>query len=123
MRNGPNRGLPLPNPDIYVPVGQPGYTGYDHSPSGPDYGRQIILKEGNPNQTVSASHFFPIALTPNSGAAWYEQNIQGCWPGVGVIGDLVPVEPGNQTGPTVAGTQVLIDRDPGAYWDAVARAG
>ena len=37
--NGPNKGQPLPNPDIYIPPGQPGYTGYQQSPSGPDYGR------------------------------------------------------------------------------------
>lgn len=118
QQTGPNRGMPLPNPDIYVPPGQPGYTGYQQSRSGPDYGRQVVLKHGNPHQAVSASHFFPIALPPNSGAAWYEQNIPGCWPGVATMGDPVPVEPGNQVGPTQAGTQTLIDQDPSAYWDA-----
>ena len=117
---GPNRGNPLPNPDIYVPPDQPAFTGYQQSPQGPDYGRQIVLKHGNPNQAVNASHFFPIALTPNSGAAWYEQNIPGCWSGVAVIGDLVPVEPGNMIGPTAHGAQTLIDTDPGAFWDAGA---
>ena len=117
--NGPNKGLPLPNPDIYVPADQPGYTGYDPSPSGPDYDVQVVLKVGNPQQAVNASHFFPIALPPNSGGAWYEQNIPGCWAGVGTIGDLLPVEPGNMVGPTSQGTQQLIDQDPGAFWDAV----
>ena len=116
-QNGPNRGQPLPNPDVYIPSNQEGYTGYDQDPTGVDYGTQVVLKHGNPQQTVSASHFFPIALPPNSGAAWYEENIPGCWPGVATIGDTVPVEPGNQVGPTAAGTQVLIDQDPTAYWD------
>ena len=119
-QNGPNAGSPLPSPDIYVPVDQPGYTGYDQSPSGPDYGRQVVLKHGNPQQAANASHFLPIALPPNGGAAWYEQNIPGCWPDVAVIGDMVPVEPGNMVGPTSSGTRALIDRDPGAYWDVGA---
>ena len=104
-----------------MPITQPGYTGYQQNPSGPDYGRQVTIKQGNPQQSVSASDFFPIALPPNSGAAWYEQMIPGCWPDVAEIGDLVPVEPGNMVGPTNAGTQMLIDRDPSAYWDAGAR--
>ena len=32
----------------------------------------------------------------------------------------MPVEPGNQVGPTRSGTQTLIDQDPLAYWDAGA---
>ena len=119
-QNGPNQGNPLPNPDLFVPADQAGYTGYQQSPSGPDYGRQVVLKHGNPHQAVTASDFFPIALPPNGGAAWYEQNIPGCWPSVAQIGDLIPSEPGNMVGPTTAGTQTLIDRDPGAYWDAGA---
>lgn len=116
-QNGPNRGNLLPNPDGFIPADQPGYTGYQQSPSGPDYGYQIVLKAGNPHQAITPSDFFPIALPPNNGAAWYEQNIPGCWTDVAQIGDLVPSEPGNMTGPTVAGTQMLIDLDPSAYWD------
>ncbi len=108
-----NQGNPIANPDIYYPVTHAGYTGYQN---GTDYGRQVTLKPGNPNQAYSASHFYPIALSPNTGAAWYEQNIPGCWPGVAEIGNLIPVEPGNMMGPTVSGTQMLIDMDPTAYW-------
>jgi hypothetical protein len=117
-QSGPNQGNLLPNPDVFVPANNPGYTGYQQSLSGPDYGYQIVIKAGSPQQAITPSDFFPIALPPNSGAAWYEQNIPGCWPGVAQIGDIVPVEPGSMVGPTNAGTQMLIDRDPGAYWDA-----
>ncbi len=117
-QNGPNRGTPLPNPDVFVPANDPGYSGYQQSPSGPDYGHQIVLKAGNPQQAINPSHFFPIALPPNNGAAWYRQNIPGCWTDVAQIGDLVPSEPGNMVGPTNAGTQMLIDQDPSAYWDS-----
>ena len=115
IQNGPRRGQLIPQPDRFVPITQPGYTGYQQSPSGPDYGRQVTIKQGNPQQSVSASDFFPIALPPNSGAAWYQQMIPGCWPDVAEIGDLIPVEPGNMVGPTNAGTKMLIDRDPSAY--------
>lgn len=108
------------NPDIYVKQ-DPGYTGFRSDPTGPDYGRRMVLKPANPNEAISASHFYPIALPPNTGSAWYEENIPGCWPGTMKIGDVIPVEPGNKMGPTVSGTQRLIDRDPPARWDAGAR--
>jgi hypothetical protein len=118
-QNGPSRGQMMPNPDIYVPADQPGYTGYEQSPQGADYGRQVLLKPGNPNQAINSSHFFPIALPGGTGANWYRENIPGCWPDVAVIGQMIPVEPGNMTGPTVQGTEDLIAKDPGAYWDDV----
>lgn len=112
-----NKKKPLANPDVYVPADQGGYTGFDSNPTGPDHGRQILLKAGNPNQAISSSHFYPIALPPDSGAAWYEENIPGCYTGIMEIGQDIPVEPGNMTGPTVSGTQALIDKDPTAFWD------
>ncbi|MBI2834196.1 MAG: hypothetical protein HYX76_07190 [Acidobacteria bacterium] len=110
-------GAPLPDPDVYVPADQSGYTGFNGNPTGPDYGLQITLKAGAPSQAISASHFYPVALPPNTGAAWYEENIPSCWSGTMQMGDLVPVEPGNMTGPTLSGTETLIDQDPNAYWD------
>lgn len=116
---GPNKGNPLPDPDIYRPYDQENYTGYKQSRQGPDYGRQILLKPGNPNQTINSSHFFPIALPGGTGASWYEENIPGCWPGLAEIGNMIPVEPGNMTGPTTSGVANLIAKDPSAYWDDV----
>lgn len=113
---------PLPNPDVYVPATDTeNYTGFKSDPQGPDYGRQILLKAGNPNQAISASHFYPIALPPDTGASWYEENIPGCWPGVMEMGETIPVEPGNMTGPTTDGTSQLIAKDPAAYWDPATR--
>jgi hypothetical protein len=116
-----NKKKPLANPDVYVPADQGGYTGFDSNPTGPDFGRQILLKAGNPNQAISSSHFYPIALPPDSGAAWYEENIPNCYSGLIQMAQEISVEPGNMTGPTVQGTQELIDRDPGAYWDAAQK--
>ena len=110
------------NPDVYIGVEDTeGYTGYRADPQGPDYGRELLIKAGSPAQAISASHFYPIALIPNNGASWYEENIPGCWPGVMQIGDELPVEPGNMTGPTVSGTEDLIAKDPSARWDTATR--
>jgi hypothetical protein len=119
--NGPNRGTLLPNPDVYsgvndTPTVDEDYTGYRPDPQGPDYGRRIVLKPGSPHQAINSSHFYPIALPGGNGGAWYEDNIPGCWPGVAEIGDMVPVEPGNMTGPTGHGTADLIAKDSGARW-------
>ena len=104
----PNKGDPLPNPDIYVPADQVAYTGYRPEVTGPDYGLEVTLKPAKPSEAIDPSHFYPITLSPNTGAAWYEQNIGSCWPDVMTIGDIVPVEPGAMTGPTRAGTEDLI---------------
>ncbi len=115
------KGNPLPNPDIYIPVNQPGYTGFDFNVTGVDYGIEVMLKAGSPSQAIDPSHFYPIALPPGTGGSWYSQNIPGCWPGTMEIGDVPPVEPGNMTGPTLQGVQLLIDQDPTAYWDTLNR--
>jgi len=119
--NGPNKGLPLPNPDIYHPVTRSDYTGYQQSPTGVDYGLQVLLKPGNPGSAVNPSQYFPIALDGGTGADWYEDNIPGCWPGEALIGQTVAIEPGNMAGPTKAGTLDLIAKDPNAYWDTAER--
>jgi hypothetical protein len=116
------KNVPLANPDVYVPITDKAhYTGYNPDRAGPDYGIQVLLKAGSPAQAIDPSHFYPIALRPNTGANWYRDNIPGCWPGVMQVGDMVPVEPGNMTGPTVQGTGDLIAKDPNAYWDTAKR--
>ena len=122
QRNGQQvTGTRLANPDVYIGPESADYTGFRSNRTGPDFGRQITLKVGNPNMAISASHFYPISLPGGEGGSWYEENIAGCWPGTMEIGDRVPVEPGNMVGPTGHGTDVLINRDPSAYWDNAQR--
>jgi hypothetical protein len=118
---GPNMGLPLPNPDIYRPVTRADYTGYQQSPTGVDYGLEVVLKPANPGSSVNPSQYFPIALDGGTGADWYEQNIPGCGPGEALIGQHVAIEPGNMAGPTKKGVDDLIAKDPNAYWDTAQR--
>jgi Putative Flp pilus-assembly TadE/G-like len=118
---GPQMHQPLPNPDLYRDINQNDYTGYDHDPEGDDFGRQITIKPGNPSASINPSQFFPIRLTGSDGADDYEENIYDCWKGVAKITDKMTIEPGNMTGPTTQGTQLLVDKDPGAYWDDAAK--
>ncbi len=108
-----NKGKPLANPDIYIPVGQSGYSGYDPSR---DRGVQLTIRAGTGNN-ITPSFYFSIGLGGVTGGAEYRWNIANCNTTVYHPGDLLLSEPGNMVGPTTQGAQDLIDRDPGAYWD------
>jgi Flp pilus assembly protein TadG len=102
-----------PNNDVYIPVGQPGATGYDATR---DKGVELRLKSNNQNKTAP-SFYNPWDLPGSTGANDYRNNIGGCNNAKITIGDLMTSEPGNMVGPTSQGMQTLVDLDPGAYWD------
>lgn len=108
-----NRGRPLANPDVYIPPGQAGATGY--SPT-TDRGLQLVLKNNNLNKTAP-SFYNPWDLPGSTGASDYRNNIATCNTNIVAIGDPMNTEPGNMVGPTAQGTQDLVARDPNAYWD------
>jgi len=114
-----NGGVPLPNPDRYVPPGQAGYTGYN---PGTDTGMEIVLKSNNQNK-VSPSIYNPYNMPPgpgwpgSTGGADYRYNIGHCNPTIVGIGDWLTPETGNMVGPTSQGVADLIAEDPTAYWD------
>jgi len=113
-----NGGAPLPNPDIYVPPGTSGYTGYNPSPAsaGGDVGLEIILKTNNQNK-VSPSIYNPWDLPGSSGGNDYRNNIAHCNTAIVGIGDFLVPETGNMVGPTQSGVNDLIAEDPNAIWD------
>ena len=108
-----NSGNPLPNPDIYIPADQPGYTGY--SPHA-DRGLELMIRAGTGNN-ITPSFYFSYAMGGYSGASEYEWNIANCNTTMMGWGDLLLAEPGNMVGPTSHGIDDLIARDPSAYWD------
>lgn len=108
-----NKGKPLANPDVYIPVGQAGYTGYDQNQ---DRGLLLTIRAGTGNN-ITPSFYYSLALGAVTGGAEYSWNIANCNTTVYHPGDLLTQEPGNMVGPTVQGAQDLIDRDPSAYWD------
>jgi Flp pilus assembly protein TadG len=108
-----NKGASLANPDVYVPPGQPGYTGY--SPV-TDRGLQLTLKANNTDK-AAPSFYNPWDLPGSTGAEDYRNNIATCNTNIVAMGDPMNPEPGNMVGPTAQGTQDLVDQDPNAYWD------
>lgn len=111
--NKQNTGAACSNPDVYVPPGQNGNTGYSVTT---DIGLEIVLKSSNQNN-VAPSMYNPWDLPGSTGGSDYENNIAGCNTNIVQIGDMMTPENGNMVGPTQHGTDTLIAKDPNAYWD------
>jgi hypothetical protein len=111
--NHQNFGPPLVPPDLYIPPGQPGATGYQPTQ---DVGIEMVLKS-NALTEVTPSFYNPWDIGGVTGADAYRNNIGGCNPLVAQIGDTMTPETGNMVGPTKQGTDTLIASDPSAYWD------
>jgi len=108
-----NHGNPLANPDIYIPSTDPRYTGYNQER---DRGTRLMIRAGTGNN-IMPSFYFSYAIGGNTGGSAYEWNIANCNTTMMGWGDLLLMEPGNMVGPTVAGMDDLMARDPNAYWD------
>jgi Flp pilus assembly protein TadG len=108
-----NKGKLLPNADVYIPAGQPGYAGYNPTR---DKGTLLTLRAGTGNN-IEPSMYYSWAMPSNTGGSDYELNISGCNSTVVHWGDPMTQEPGNMVGPTNDGIDELIAKDPNAYWD------
>ena len=108
-----NKGKLLPNADVYVPVGQSGYAGYDAED---DRGLSLMIRAGTGNN-VAPSFYWSWAMPGGTGADFYEENISGCNTTIAHFGELMTAEPGNMVGPTTQGIDDLIAKDANAYWD------
>jgi hypothetical protein len=111
-----NKGILLPNPDIYVPPqpnGQTGATGYNAQT---DKGLQLVLKNNNGTK-VAPSMYNAWDLPGSVGGNDYRNNIASCNPNLVKIGDNMVPENGNMVGPTKQGTNDLVAQDPNAFWD------
>ena len=108
-----NKGVPLANPDVYVPADQPGYTGYNQER---ERGMRLMLRAHNGNN-IGPSMYFSYAIAGVTGASAYDWNIANCNTHVMNWGDRLLHEPGAMAGPTTQGIEALIAKDPNAYWD------
>ena len=117
--NHANAGAPLPNPDVYVPPGQQGATGYKLAS---DLGLLLTLKPSSQNE-VSPSFYNAWDIGDVTGGSAYGDNIAGCNPGYTEVGNDMLPETGNMVGPTTQNTKALIDQDPNARWDASCNNG
>jgi Flp pilus assembly protein TadG len=104
---------PSLQPDVYHPVGDPAYTGYD---AFRDKGMLLVIKAGTGNN-ISPSFYYPWDIPGSVGASDYEWNIENCNTTAMEPNVLITAEPGNMVGPTRAGVENLVARDPGAYWN------
>ncbi len=122
VQNGNNRGALLANPDVYVApsTGNNG-SGFDVTAN---YGLELTIKDGNPNQAIQPGWYYPVVINPLEGPGGnnYRENIASCDPTVIDVGDVLTMEPGNMIGPTVQGIEALIALDRDARWGALPDA-
>jgi Flp pilus assembly protein TadG len=91
-----------------------------------DVGASIVLKVGNPQQSIAPGQFYPVNYppldhpdqNPLTGGDWYREWMVECEPFSIGPGDRLQLEPGNMVGPTSQGVGDIIAADPGARWDA-----
>lgn len=116
--------------DKYVPPTPPDPTAIPPDPGSPgsgftiadDLGTKLVLKPGNPSDSIQPGWFFPVVLDPTcKGGNCYRDSISGCANTPYGVGDFITVEPGNMIGPTQQGVKALIDQDPNAEWDPLAK--
>jgi len=112
------KGNVIPNADVYVPAGQPGYNGYDATR---DKGLLLTIRAGTGNN-VEPSMYWSWDMPGGTGANWYRDNISGCNTTLVHFGDSMTQEPGNMVGPTTQGIDDLIAQDPYAYWDGTTNS-
>ena len=112
-----NKGRLLANPDIYVPANQTGYTGYNQES---ERGQRLGIRAAT-GSNITVSFYFSLALGKPviTGGAEYDWNIANCNKTIYHWGDPLTQEPGAMAGPTISGAQLLMAKDPGAYWDTL----
>jgi Flp pilus assembly protein TadG len=113
-----NKGNPLANPDVYIPATQPGYTGYNQESN---RGQRLEIRAATGNN-ITVSFYFSLSIGGVQGGlvggAAYDWNIANCNTTMMHWGDPLIQEPGAMAGPTISGAELLIAKDPGAYWDS-----
>jgi len=113
-----NKGVRLPDADSYValrPYPDPNtdYTGYT---TARDVGTILTLRAGT-GTNINPSFYYSWKMPGDTGGDFYRDNIGNCNQSLIVRGTKIIQEPGDKSGPTIQGIQMLIDKDPGAYWD------
>ena len=102
-----------PDADAYYDANQSNYTGYTTER---DAGTQLTLRAGTGDE-INPSFYYSWKMPGDTGGDFYRENIANCNQSRMKWGELITQEPGNMMGPTIAGIEDLIAKDPNAYWD------
>jgi hypothetical protein len=114
------QGNPLSDPDVYVGLDDPtGFTGFTYPR---DLGLPLTLKIADPQEGMKSGFFYAVDIgTAGQGASAYRAAISTCQTTSIHWGDQLQALSGNSKGPTVQGVADLINLDPYAEWDPVAK--
>jgi hypothetical protein len=76
----------------------------------------LVLRAGT-GDNINPSFYFSWKMPGDTGGDFYRDNIANCNQTLMHAGDKIIQEPGDKSGPTIQGIDMLIAKDPGAYWD------
>ena len=106
-----NKGVVIPNADVYIP---PSATYQTWTQA--DAGTLFYLRAGSGNN-IEPTFYYSWKMPGAIGGSYYSDNIANCNPTVIPVGVTMIQEPGNMMGPTISGMEILMAKDPDAYWD------
>jgi len=103
---------PSLQPDVYRPVGDGTYSGYD---VGRDRGTQLVIRTGG--TTIGPNFYFPLRFPGSAGSTDWQNNAESC-PSVNFnANDPLTMETTAIASEMSAAMNERIAQDPGAYWD------
>jgi hypothetical protein len=106
-----NKGQIIANADVYIPPSATHQTWTEE-----DAGTLFYLRAGTGNN-IEPTFYYSWKMPGAIGGSYYEDNIAGCNANVIPMGINMVQEPGAMEGPTIHGMEILLAKDPDAYWD------
>ena len=106
-----NKGNVIPNADVYRPPDATYQTWTEA-----DAGTLFYLRAGTGNN-IEPTMYYSWKMPGSIGGDYYADNIANCNASVIPMGVQMTQEPGAMEGPTIHGMEILLAKDPDAYWD------
>jgi hypothetical protein len=106
-----NKGKIIANADVYIPPSAT-YSTWTEA----DAGTIFYLRAGTGNN-IEPTMYYSWKMPGAIGGSYYEDNIANCNANVIPMGVQMTQEPGAMEGPTQHGMEILMAKDPDAYWD------
>jgi hypothetical protein len=106
-----NKGKVIANADVYIPPSATHQTWTED-----DAGTVFYLRAGTGNN-IEPTFYYSWKMPGAIGGSYYSDNIANCNTAVIPMGVQMIQEPGAMEGPTIQGMEILLAKDPTAYWD------